>query len=111
MLPVLVLALAAAVYSPGYLAGHGAERANVYWFFLNLTVAAMLAVGRICQLSLSFDDPLAGKLLFLLIELIRGKPVKPEHEGAVQLVGMLLILALFVFVTYHDIMYLLPLLR
>ncbi len=42
--PVLILALAAAFYSPGYLAGHGSERANIYWFLLNFTVAAMLTV-------------------------------------------------------------------
>ncbi|MBR2345604.1 MAG: hypothetical protein IKA71_07470 [Lentisphaeria bacterium] len=43
-IPVLILGIAAALYSPGYLAGHGSERSNVYWFFLNLTVASMLAV-------------------------------------------------------------------
>lgn len=42
--PVLILALAAAFYSPGYLAGHGSERAGVYWFLLNCTAASMLAV-------------------------------------------------------------------
>lgn len=44
-----------------------------------------------------------GKMLFFLIELVRGKPVDPKYEGAVNLVGMGLILLLFVFVTYQDI--------
>lgn len=44
-----------------------------------------------------------GKLLFMLIELIRGKPIDPKYEGTVNLIGMGLILLLFVFVTYHDI--------
>ncbi len=43
-LPIEILALAAAFHSPGYIAGHGSSRSNVYWFFLNLTVAAMLMV-------------------------------------------------------------------
>ena len=44
-----------------------------------------------------------GKMLFFLIELVRGKPVDPKYEGAVNLVGMALILVLFVFITYQDI--------
>ena len=43
-LPVFLLAAAGAVYSPGYLAGHGEKRANVYWCFFDLTAAAMLCV-------------------------------------------------------------------
>lgn len=42
--PVLLLGLAAAMHSVGYLAGHGEERSGSYWFFFNLTIAAMLAV-------------------------------------------------------------------
>ena len=44
-----------------------------------------------------------GKMLFFLIELVRGKPVDAKYEGAVNLVGMGLLLLLFVFVTYQDI--------
>jgi len=44
-----------------------------------------------------------GRLLFCLIELIRRKPVKPEHEGYVHLVGIVLLLGLMLLVTYNDI--------
>ena len=44
-----------------------------------------------------------GRLLFLIVEAIRRKPIPPEKEGAVHAVGMLLILGLFVVLTYHDI--------
>lgn len=44
-----------------------------------------------------------GKLLFMLVELVRGKPIDPKYEGTVNLIGMGLILLLFVFVTYQDI--------
>ena len=43
-LPIEILSLAAALHSPGYIAGHGSTRSNIYWFFLNLTAAAMLMV-------------------------------------------------------------------
>lgn len=44
-----------------------------------------------------------GRLVFLVLELIRGKPVKPEHEGYVHFAGMVLLLGLMAFVTYNDI--------
>lgn len=44
-----------------------------------------------------------GKLLFMLIELVRGKPIDPRYEGYVSLAGMVLLLGLFVVVTYNDI--------
>ena len=44
-----------------------------------------------------------GKILFLLIELVRGKKLDPKYEGVASMIGLVLILALFVFVTYHDI--------
>jgi regulator of sigma E protease len=44
-----------------------------------------------------------GRLLFCLIELIRRKPVKPEHEGYVHLAGMVLLFGIMIFATYNDI--------
>ena len=38
-----------------------------------------------------------------IIEAIRRKPVKPEHEGMVHLVGMALLMLLMLAVTYNDI--------
>lgn len=44
-----------------------------------------------------------GRLLFCLIELVRRKPVKPEHEGYVHLAGMVLLFGVMIFATYNDI--------
>ena len=44
-----------------------------------------------------------GRLLFLVVEAIRRKPIPPEEEGMVHTVGMLLIFGLFIVLTYHDI--------
>jgi regulator of sigma E protease len=44
-----------------------------------------------------------GRLLFCFIELVRRKPVKPEHEGYVHLAGMALLLGIMVIATYNDI--------
>ena len=45
-----------------------------------------------------------GRLIFCFIELIRRKPVKPEHEGYVHLAGMILLFGIMIFATYNDIM-------
>ncbi|MDE7098940.1 MAG: site-2 protease family protein [Ruminococcus sp.] len=44
-----------------------------------------------------------GRLIFCFIELIRRKPVKPEHEGYVHLAGMVLWFGIMIFATYNDI--------
>jgi len=45
-----------------------------------------------------------GRLIFLLVEAVRRKPIPPEKEGTVHAMGMLLLLALIVFITYKDIL-------
>ena len=44
-----------------------------------------------------------GRLLFLLIELIRRKPADPKFENAVHMAGMMVLMALMVFVLFNDI--------
>lgn len=45
-----------------------------------------------------------GKILILLIELIRRKPIKLETEAKIQLIGFSILIALFLIVTYNDIL-------
>lgn len=44
-----------------------------------------------------------GRIVFILIEAIRRKPVPKEKEAVVHLVGMALLMLLMVFVMYNDI--------
>lgn len=44
-----------------------------------------------------------GRLLFMFIEVVRGKPVKKEREGMVHFVGMVLLMLLMVYVMFKDI--------
>lgn len=44
-----------------------------------------------------------GRLLFLLIEMIRHKPIKPEYEGYVNTAGLLILLGLMAMVTFNDV--------
>ena len=44
-----------------------------------------------------------GRLLFLLVELVRRKPINPKYEGYVHGAGLVLLMGFMLFVTYHDI--------
>ncbi len=45
-----------------------------------------------------------GRLLFLIIEAFRRKPIKPEHEGYIHFIGFALVIFLMIFVTFNDIL-------
>ena len=45
-----------------------------------------------------------GRLVFLLIEAVIGRPVNPKVEGYIQTIGMLLLLALFAIITFKDVL-------
>lgn len=44
-----------------------------------------------------------GRLVFVLIEAVRRKPIKPEHEGYVHLAGMILLFGFMAIITFKDI--------
>lgn len=44
-----------------------------------------------------------GRIIFALFELIFRKPVPPEKEGLVHIIGFALLIALMLFVTWNDI--------
>jgi len=48
-----------------------------------------------------------GRLFFLLIEAIRGKPVPPKYEGYIHAAGLFLLMGLMLFVTFNDVVKLL----
>ena len=44
-----------------------------------------------------------SRIVFLLVEGLRGKPIKPEREGMVHFIGFMLLIGLIIIVTYNDI--------
>jgi regulator of sigma E protease len=46
-----------------------------------------------------------GRILFVLIEAIRGRRIEPEREGMVHIIGMLVLLALMAVVMVQDIIH------
>lgn len=68
---------------------------------MNLAMILSVNLGVVNLLPLPAID--GGRLVFLLIEVIRGKPVPPEKEGIVHLIGIILLLILMVFILFNDI--------
>lgn len=69
------------------------------WYFV-----AFLSINLSLMNLLPIPGLDGGKIFFMLIELIRGKPLPPKYEGAVQIAGLVLIFGLFIFITFNDIM-------
>ena len=72
---------------------------------LNIALLLSVNLGVMNLLPLPALD--GGRLVFLLIEAVRGKPIPPDKEGMVHFAGFVALMVLMVFVMYNDIMRLL----
>lgn len=70
--------------------------------FLLLLAIITINLGIVNLLPIPAFD--GGRIVFLLIEFVRRKPLKPEYEGYVHLAGFALIIIFMIVVTYKDIM-------
>jgi len=69
---------------------------------LNIAILLSANLGVMNLLPLPALD--GGRLVFLLIELIRGKPVPRDKEAIIHFIGFALLMILMVVVLYNDIM-------
>lgn len=83
----------------------GAAKATIdtgLWFpiwRLSAILSAALAVTNLLPLP-ALDG---GRLLFIFIEMLRGRRINPEREGLVHMVGFMLLLGLMVYITVQDL--------
>lgn len=73
----------------------------VFLNLFNMTVMISANLGVMNLLPLPALD--GGRLLFIFIELLRGKPISREKEGMVHFVGIVLLMILMVIVMFNDI--------
>lgn len=69
--------------------------------FLFLTVVISMNLGVFNLLPVPALD--GGRLFFQIIELVRGKPLKPEIEGYVHFAGIVILMLLMVMITFKDL--------
>jgi len=78
-----------------------AAKTNIY-NVLNLAALISINLGMVNLLPIPALD--GGRLVFLFIEGILGKPIDPEKEGFIHLTGFILLIGLMIFMVYKDIM-------
>lgn len=77
---------------------------GAFYVWLNMLNFAILLSANLGVLNLiPFPALDGGRLLFLVIEAIRRKPIPPEKEGIFHFVGFALLMLLMVVVMYNDI--------
>ena len=65
---------------------------------------AFVSINRGVMNRLPLPALAGGRLVFLILEGIRRKPVPAKYEGYIHAAGLMLLLALMVYVTGQDIL-------
>lgn len=66
---------------------------------LSAILSAALAITNLLPIP-ALDG---GRLLFILVEVIRGRRISPEREGLIHMIGFVVLLGLMVLITFRDI--------
>lgn len=74
---------------------------SVVLSMMNIALLLSVNLGILNLLPLPALD--GGRLVFLLLEALRGKPIPPEKEGMVHLAGMMALMVLMALVLLNDI--------
>lgn len=78
------------------------EGAGTVWLtMINWVILLSANLGVMNLLPLPALD--GGRLVFLVIEAVRGKKVNPNVEGMIHFAGLMALMALMVFVMFQDI--------
>lgn len=75
-----------------------------YAILMMLQIVVLLSVNLGIMNLLPLPALDGGRLVFMLVEVVRGKPVPPEKEGMVHFAGLVVLMVLMVFIMYNDIM-------
>ena len=82
--------------------GEMVSQTNGFREFIYLMALISISLGVTNLLPIPALD--GGKILILIVEAIRRKPMKPENEINIQLLGFSILIALSIYVSYNDIL-------
>jgi regulator of sigma E protease len=74
------------------------------WWYPILSLVGLISTALAITNLLPLPALDGGRILFILIEAVRGKRIDPAREGLVHFVGIAVLLTLMLVVTYFDIM-------
>jgi regulator of sigma E protease len=78
------------------------------WWFPAMQMMGSLGVALAVTNLLPLPGLDGGRILFVIVEGIRGRRIDPEKEGLIHLIGMALLVALMLFITWQDVINPLP---
>ncbi|RNF40601.1 RIP metalloprotease RseP [Planococcus salinus] len=79
------------------------EEVAKYGIYTLMSWGAMLSINLGIMNLLPLPALDGGRLMFFIVEAIRGKPVDRQKEGMVHFVGIMLLMLLMIVVTWNDI--------
>ena len=74
---------------------------TVFVNMLNIALMLTVNLGILNLLPIPALD--GGRLLFIILEMLRGKPVPPDKEAIVHFIGVIFFLILIIFIFFNDI--------
>ena len=78
------------------------DSARVGWyFFLNIVALMSVSLGVLNLLPIPMLD--GGHVVFTSIEMLRGKPLPDRLQMTVMQIGIVMLGAMMIFVTYNDL--------
>ena len=76
---------------------------SLNWWFPILWLTAILSTALAVTNLLPLPALDGGRILFVIIEALRGKRIAPEKEGAIHFIGLALLLFLMLVISYYDV--------
>ena len=70
---------------------------------VTVNITTLLSMISLITINLPIPALDGMRFVFLVIEAIRRKPIKPEHEGMVHFIGLAALMLLMLVVTFNDI--------
>jgi regulator of sigma E protease len=80
-----------------------AHAVSTGWLYPIFMVAGFFSAGLAVANMLPIPALDGGRIVFVVIEAVRGRRISPEREGLIHLVGMAALLALMVVISVNDL--------
>ncbi len=94
--------IAADIGGPIMIASMVGQAANIgFLSLLNLMAIISINLGIINLLPFPALD--GGRIIFVFAEIVRGKPIDPEKESFVHIIGFAILIVLMVFLVFRDL--------
>jgi regulator of sigma E protease len=74
------------------------------WWYPVLLITGAFSAGLCVANMLPLPALDGGRLLFVIVEGIRGRRIRPEREALIHLVGMAVLLSLMVMISFYDLL-------